>query len=158
MYRLKISKRLHFDTIVGKVSIEMSFTHVSKSIQVTRNIHLLPQSSGICTGTVWMYVQHSAINFQKIRELLSANVKWAYSIVLYSPTIRSDSYVDVWVRVCIFGAIKNMYLVDIPVTDSHTGYFMFKVVNQVHQSVIGMWGQKAYFCCNRLSIKYGKEV
>ena len=91
-----------------------------------------------------MYVQSTtAINLQRIRELILHKSVWAYSIALDSATNRGDAYVDVRVRVCVGGSIQNFHILAIPIDESHTGAVIFNMISQVLHAVLGpQWCKK----------------
>lgn len=84
-----------------------------------------------------------AINLQHIRILVTDRRCWAFLLAFDGATNRTDSSIDVRIRLCIRGSISNFRLLAIPMYESHTGQAMFNVVTDLMDGVFGtFWRNK----------------
>lgn len=95
-------------------------------------------------ATVRKSVQSTiAINLQHIRDVLTSQGTWGFSIAFDGATNREDSYLDVRLRAHIGNGIENCHILAIPMSESHTGLAMYDHIKDVLNSLMGeLWTTK----------------
>jgi hypothetical protein len=78
-----------------------------------------------------MDTSFSGRNLHALSDLLYNRECWAFSLAFDGATVQGRSFLDVRVRLCLRGDIENVHLLAIPLRESHTGFQMANVVEQL---------------------------
>jgi hypothetical protein len=77
------------------------------------------------------------VNLHALLDLLNNRECWAFSIDFDGATVQGRLLLDMRVRLCLRGDIKNFNLLSIPLRESHTGLQMAGVVDALMIDLCG---------------------
>lgn len=121
LYVLRVTNGERLQVVLMNVAMGLSFRRVTGVAHVAKPFVHVPNMAVVYEGVARHIVQAVvAIKLQKLHVFLSDKRVWCFSVSFDAGTNHGDSIVDVWVRLCVRGLIKNFHLRAIPVQESHT--------------------------------------
>jgi hypothetical protein len=67
---------------------------------------------------------------------------WSFSVAFDVATAHTTSYFDIRVRAYFTGEIQNLYVIAIPMYESHTGEYMFQIFKRIFNVLELSWARK----------------
>ena len=117
----------------------------ASAVQDAKDITGCTQLGHCSEGFVAKYVRIiCAVAFQRISDMISDC--WAFSIAVDGSCCQSTSYIDIRVRLCVLGKLRNYHLIAVPFSGSHTGAAMFEVLECVLNALCVSWKSKLIAC------------
>jgi hypothetical protein len=127
--KMTVRKVLAFSLVFDYVGAGLSFRQASQKLSSTARTGLV-KLKGMRENEVVTFVRAVVgVNLHALAHLLNNRECWAFSLALDGDTIQGRSLLDVRVRLCLRGDIKNVHLLAIPLRESHTGLQMANVVD-----------------------------
>ncbi|CAM6012092.1 unnamed protein product [Sphagnum balticum] len=96
------------------------------------NDHIVSQY--VCMGV--------AINLQRISDILSFPREWLFALVADSSMHQSVSYLDIRIRVCPNGSLKNLHLITMSFYDRHTTENIATMICRILDVLYARWRSK----------------
>ena len=140
-YLISVRNNLQFTLVVKYIGAGLSFRQCSRVITDTKEATSLAQIGNINISKVITSTRYiCAMAYQMISDTLGS--LWAFSIALDGGTKSNVSYLDVRIRFSVQETIHNLHLVAIPMRESHTGDYMFRLVADFLNALCPSWKAK----------------
>jgi hypothetical protein len=130
--KVTVRKVLAFSLVIDYVGAGLSFRQSSHVLSSAAERTGLVKLKGVRENEVVKFVRAVVgVNLHALSDLLNNRECWAFSLAFDGATVQGRSFLDVRVRLCLGGDIEDVYLLAIPLRESHTGLQMANVVEQL---------------------------
>jgi hypothetical protein len=128
--KVTVIKVLAFSLVIDYVGAGLSFRQASHTLSSTADHIGLDKLKVVWENEVVKFVRAVVgVNLNALVDLLDSREGWAFSLAFEGAKIQEPSLLDVRVRLCLHGEIKNVHLHAISLRKSHTGLQMANVVD-----------------------------
>jgi hypothetical protein len=135
---LTVSKVPAFSLVIDYIGAGILFQQASHILSSTADRTGLAKLKGVRENEVAKFVRTVVgVNLHALSDLLNNRECWAFSLALDGATVQGRSLLDVRVRLCLRGDIRNLHLLAIPLRESHTGLQMTGVVDALMIDICG---------------------
>jgi hypothetical protein len=143
VYSVTIKYPMQFSLIVSWLARGVSFRQAQDIFLSTRRITGAMELGTINDTGVSNYARVvCAINLSKLSTILNNKSMWAFSLANDSSTYYGKSYLDNRIRFHCDGVIHNVHFLAIPMFESHSGEYMFRLVKDVFDIICPTWRTK----------------
>jgi hypothetical protein len=139
-YELKVTvtKVLAFSLVIDYIGAGLSFRQASHILSSTADLTGMARLKGVQENEVAKFVRTVVgVNLRALSDLLNNRECWAFSLAFHGAKVQGRSFLDVRVRLCLRGYIRNLHLLAIPLRESHTDLQMAGLVDALMIDICG---------------------
>jgi hypothetical protein len=121
--KVTVSKVLTFSLVIYYIGAGLSFRQASQNLSSTADRTGLAKLKGVRENKVAKFFRTVVrVNLHVLSDLLKNRESCAFSLAFDGATEQGRSLLDLRVRLCLRGDIKNLKLLAIPLPESDTGF------------------------------------
>jgi hypothetical protein len=118
--KVTVRKVPAFSIVIDYIGAGLSFRQASHILSSTADRTELAEMKGVRENEMVKFVRIVVgVNLHAMSDLLHNRECWVFSLAFHGATVQGRSLLDVRVRLCLRGDIKNFHLLSIPLRESH---------------------------------------